>query len=120
MRYPHAEPSFEAPRPEDQDGDGTGLRLSQDFEGTAFRFFRQFNGDPPKLSLNDFLVRFERAVVFKTLAEMNGCQRRAAAFLKLKNSTLNRKVKIQHIHFAKIPVMIASDGPTGSGSGHGT
>jgi len=79
--------------------------VSLDFDRAACRFFRQFNGNPPRLSLNDFLARFERAVIFNTLAEMNGCQRRAAAFLKLKNTTLNRKVKFQHIRFTKKPIM---------------
>ncbi len=70
------------------------------------------------MSLNDFLIRFERAIVFNTLAEMNGCQRKAAAFLKLKNTTLNRKVKVQHISFTKVPVLPAPDepGPRGGGS----
>jgi DNA-binding protein Fis len=78
--------------------------LDPDFDRAACRFFREYNGDPPEMSLNDFLVRFERAVVFHTLAEMNGCQRRAAKFLKLKDTTLNRKVKVQHIHFIKTPI----------------
>jgi DNA-binding NtrC family response regulator len=69
------------------------------------------------MSLHDFLIRFEKAIVFNTLAEMNGCQRRAAAFLKLKNTTLNRKVKVQHIQFTKIPVMPDYDGPGTQGGG---
>lgn len=67
------------------------------------------------MSLNDFLVRFERAVVFNTLAEMNGCQRKAAAFLRLKNTTLNRKIKAQHIRFTKIPLLPDLDRTGSSG-----
>lgn len=90
--------------------------VSLDFDRAACRFFRQFNGSPPRLNLNDFLIRFERAIIFNTLIEMNGCQRRAAAFLKLKNTTLNRKVKVQHIQFTKIPVL---PGPVEPGRGGG-
>lgn len=79
------------------------------FERAACRFFREFNGNPPLLSLNDFLVRFERAIIFNTLAEVDGCQRRAAALLKLKNTTLNRKVKVQRIRFVKTPVLPVPD-----------
>lgn len=76
----------------------------RDFDQAACQFFLEYNGDPPMMSLNDFLVRFERAVVFHTLVQTNGCQRRAARFLKLKDTTLNRKVKVQHIHFVKTPI----------------
>jgi DNA-binding NtrC family response regulator len=69
------------------------------------------------MSLNDFLIRFERAIVFNTLTEMNGCQRRAAEFLKLKNTTLNRKVKVQHIQFTKIPVLPGAGRPGPRGGG---
>lgn len=116
MRYHHGA-SFQAnPRRERQELNLGNARLAQDFDRAACRFFRLFNGDPPKLSLNDFLVRFEGAIVFNTLAEMNGCQRRAAAFLGLKNTTLNRKVKVQHIRFTKIPVL---PGPIEPGPGAG-
>jgi DNA-binding NtrC family response regulator len=79
-------------------------RAQGDFERAAWWFFKEFNGQPPHDSLHDFLAHFERAIVFNTLAEMDGCQRRAARFLKLKNTTLNRKVKILQIHFVKTPV----------------
>jgi DNA-binding protein Fis len=78
--------------------------LDSDFDRAACRFFREYNGNPPAVSLNDFLAQFERAIVFQTLVEMNGCQRRAAKFLKLKDTTLNRKVKVQHIQFIKTPI----------------
>ncbi len=78
--------------------------IDRDFERAACQFFREYNGHPPTMSLSDFLACFERAVVMEALTEMNGCQRRAAAFLKLKNTTLNHKIRAQHIQFVKTPV----------------
>lgn len=116
MRY-HPETPPEPSLPERQSPALDGIRLPLDFDRAACRFFQLFNGDTPRMSLNDFLIRFERAIVFNTLAEMNGCQRKAAAFLKMKNTTLNRKVKVQHIRFTKIPVLPALEEPGGRGGG---
>lgn len=100
MRYPQKTPSLLTSGLSEH----FGLASDADFDRAACQFFRKYNGHPPVLSLNDFLVNFERAIVFNTLAEMNGCQRRAAKFLRLKDTTLNRKVKVQNIHFVKTPV----------------
>lgn len=100
MRYPHKTPSLATSDPAEHSGQAS----DQDFDRAAYQFFQKYNGHPPVMSLNDFLVSFERAVVFNALTEMNGCQRRAAKFLKLKDTTLNRKVKVQNIHFVKTPV----------------
>lgn len=116
MRYHRGTSSDMSPRRGGQGLDLGAIQPPSDFDRAACLFFRQFNGVPPRLSLNDFLIRFERAIVFNTLAEMNGCQRRAAAFLKLKNTTLNRKVKVQHIQFVKVPLLPDRDG-TGSPKG---
>lgn len=101
MRYPHGA-GFSSVNSEGMAA--AEKSLGPDFDRAAWRFFREQNGNPPAISLNDFLVHFERAIVFNTLADMNGCQRRAARFLKLKNTTLNRKVRVQRIHFVKTPV----------------
>jgi DNA-binding NtrC family response regulator len=85
-------------------GPVSGFPNRREFDRAAYRFFKEFNGYPPGIGLHEFLTRFERAIVFNALAEMDGCQRRAARFLKLKSTTLNRKVKVQQIHFVKTPV----------------
>lgn len=117
MSYHFGSPVRAILDPKGQGPDVWGIRLRPDFDRASYRFFRQFNGTPPRMSLNDFLIRFERAIVFNTLVEMNGCQRRAAAFLKLKNTTLNRKIKVQHIQFTKIPLLPGSVGPAPPGGG---
>lgn|GEM_PF-4816447 len=86
--------------------DGPGEHpFPEEFHEAACRFFREFNGNPPSRALSDFLVRFERAIIFETLTNMNGCQRKAARFLGLKNTTLNQKIKALNIQVAKIPVL---------------
>jgi DNA-binding NtrC family response regulator len=75
--------------------------LDRHFDHAAFDFFTKFNGEPPNLSLHDFLDRFERAVVFETLVRNNGSQKETAAILKVKKQTLNWKVKRQHILITK-------------------
>lgn len=86
------------------DPNGNGLRegaLQRHFDRAAYGFYIRSCGDPPELSLHDFLVRFERAVVFEALLRTHGSQKDTAAFLKLKKQTLNWKVKRQHILITK-------------------
>jgi DNA-binding NtrC family response regulator len=94
--------SFVSP---DDDGhlqrDGT---LQRHFDRAAYQFYMKYNGEPPSLSFNDFMARFERAVVFETLVRTHGSQKETAEFLKLKKQTLNWKVKKQNIHIAKVPM----------------
>ena len=75
--------------------------LDRYFDKAAHNFFMKYNGEPPALSLHDFLARFERAVVFETLIKTNGSQRETALFLKVKTQTLSWKVKRQHILITK-------------------
>jgi DNA-binding NtrC family response regulator len=53
--------------------------------------------DKPKLSLNDELVAFERALLIQALKKSGGVQSRAAKLLGVKPTTLNRKVKLYAI-----------------------
>jgi DNA-binding NtrC family response regulator len=75
--------------------------LDRSFDRDAYYFFTKYNGEPPNLSLHDFLDRFERAVVFETLVRAHGSQKETAAILKVKKQTLNWKVKKQHILITK-------------------
>jgi DNA-binding NtrC family response regulator len=75
--------------------------LQRHFDHAAYSFYIRYCGDPPELSIHDFLVRFERAVVFEALLRTHGSQKDTAAFLKLKKQTLNMKVKRQHILIIK-------------------
>jgi len=76
--------------------------LDRHFDHAALDFFLRYNGQPPGLSLREFLNRFERAVVFETLVRTHGSQKEAANFLKVKKQTLNWKVKKQHILITKM------------------
>jgi DNA-binding NtrC family response regulator len=71
------------------------------FDHAAYRFFVRYNGEPPDLSLHDFLDLFERAVVYETLLRNHGSQKTTADLLKVKKQTLNAKVKKQHILITK-------------------
>jgi DNA-binding NtrC family response regulator len=75
--------------------------LDRYFDHAAYHFFMKYNGEPPVLSLHDFLARFETAVVYETLIRTHGSQKDTAAYLKVKKQTLNWKVKKQHILFTK-------------------
>jgi len=85
-------------------------KLQRYFDHAAYSFFIRYCGQPPEISLHDFLTRFERAVVFETLLRTQGSQKETAAFLKVKKQTLNWKVKRQHIlitkHIVKEPISI--------------
>ena len=85
-------------------------KLQRYFDHAAYSFFIRYCGEPPEISLHDFLARFERAVVFETLLRTQGNQKETAAFLKVKKQTLNWKVKRQHIlitkHIVKEPMSI--------------
>jgi len=39
-------------------------KLQRYFDHAAYNFFLKYNGEPPHLSLHDFLTLFERAVVY--------------------------------------------------------
>lgn len=83
---------------------GRSLRqaaLDRQFDLAAYQFFMKHNGEPPHLSLRDFLARFERAVVFEALVRAHGSQVATASFLRVKKQTLNAKVKKQHILITK-------------------
>lgn len=83
---------------------GKSLRqaaIDRYFDQAAYQFFMKYNGEPPALSLHDFLDRFERAVVFEALVRAHGSQVETAMFLRLKKQTLNAKVKRQHILITK-------------------
>jgi DNA-binding NtrC family response regulator len=75
--------------------------LDRHFDQAAHNFFIKYNGEPPVLSLRDFLARFERAVVFETLVRTHGSQVETANLLKVKKQTLNWKVKKQNIQIIK-------------------
>jgi transcriptional regulator with GAF, ATPase, and Fis domain len=96
--------NFQKPPSSDVGFGGRALReakLQRHFDHAAYGFYVRYCGDPPELSLQEFLARFERAVVFEALLRANGCQKDTAAFLKLKKQTLNWKVKRQHILITK-------------------
>ncbi len=83
---------------------GKSLRqaaLDRQFDQAAYHFFMRYNGEPPHLSLRDFLARFERAVVFEALVRAHGSQVATASFLRVKKQTLNAKVKKQRILITK-------------------
>ena len=54
-----------------------------------------------QIPLKEIVESFERAVLIKVLSRFNGNQRRAAKYLRVKNSTLNEKIKKHNIHFKK-------------------
>ena len=72
------------------------------FDHAAYKFFVRYNGEPPDLSLHDFLDLFERAVVYETLVKTGGSQKETAELLKLKKQTLNWKVKRKNILITKM------------------
>lgn len=55
-----------------------------------------------KVSLKDLLNKIEKLVLIEVLTQFNGCQRRTSKFLRIKNTTLNEKVKRHKIRFVKI------------------
>ena len=75
--------------------------LDRHFDHAAHIFFLKYNGEPPGLSLHEFMNRFERAVVFETLVRTHGNQKETANFLKVKKQTLSWKVKKQNILITK-------------------
>jgi DNA-binding NtrC family response regulator len=76
--------------------------LDRHFDHAALNFFLKYSGEPPGLSLHEFMSRFERAVVFETLVKTHGNQKETANFLKVKKQTLSWKVKKQHILITKL------------------
>jgi DNA-binding NtrC family response regulator len=75
--------------------------MDRHFDRAAVNFYSRYNGEPPELSLREFMRRFERAIVFETLVRTHGSQKETASLLKVKKQTLNWKVRKQHIQITK-------------------
>ena len=55
-----------------------------------------------KVSLKDLLNKIEKLILIEVLTRFNGCQKHASEFLRIKNTTLNEKIKRHKIRFVKI------------------
>ncbi len=70
----------------------------------VFDFFVDFFCKEKPIFLKDLMDRIERGIICKVLSMTEGNQKRAAAILGIKYTTLNEKVKKHAIRFQKTPV----------------
>ena len=82
--------------PSSQKGEGSGREV--------FEFFVDFFCKENPIFLRDLMDRIERGIICKVLWMTEGNQKRAAAILGIKYTTLNEKVKKHAIRFQKTPV----------------
>lgn len=74
------------------------------FHEVFFHFFIDYFYMKENIDLKDFLNSLERAILVKMLDRFNGNQKNTAAFLRLKHTTLNQKVRKHKIDFFKRPI----------------
>ncbi len=90
-----------------------GDKLSLDFLGErergepvmkSFKLFINYYSETQRVPLKELMNMVERAILIRTLSQVNGNLKSAAKSLGLKYTTLHEKIKKYNIRFRKEPI----------------
>ncbi|KKN56744.1 hypothetical protein LCGC14_0569260 [marine sediment metagenome] len=90
-----------------------GDKLSLDFLGErergepvmkSFKLFINYFSETQRVPLKELMNMVERAILIRTLSQVNGNLKSAAKSLSLKYTTLHEKIKKYNIRFQKEPM----------------
>jgi DNA-binding NtrC family response regulator len=76
----------------------------EEFVMKSFNLFIKYYSSTQKVPLKELMNMLERAILIRTLSQLNGNLKNAAKFLGLKYTTLHEKIKKYKIRFRKEPL----------------
>jgi len=78
-------------------------REKEEFVMKSFKLFIKYFSSAKRIPLKELMNIMERAILIRTLSQLNGNLKNAAKFLGLKYTTLHEKIKRYNIRFRKEP-----------------
>ncbi len=75
-----------------------------EFVMNSFNLFIKYFSSTRRVPLKELMNMMERAILIRTLSQLNGNLKKAAKFLGLKYTTLHEKIKKYNILFRKEPI----------------
>jgi len=79
-------------------------REKGEFVMKSFTLFIKYFNSAQRVPLKELMNIVERAILIRTLSQLNGNLKNAAKFLGLKYTTLHEKMKKYNIRFRKKPI----------------
>ena len=79
-------------------------REKGEFVMKSFTLFIKYFNSAQRVPLKELMNIVERAILIRTLSQLNGNLKNAAKFLGLKYTTLHEKMKKYNIRFRKEPI----------------
>ncbi len=84
--------------------DFLGEREKEEFVMKSFKLFIKYFSSTKRVPLKELMNMVERAILIRTLSQLNGNLKNAAKSLGLKYTTLHEKLKKYNIRFRKEPI----------------
>ena len=79
-------------------------REREEFVMKSFKLFIKYFSSTQRVPLKELMNMVERAILIRTLSQLNGNMKNAAKSLGLKYTTLHEKIKKYNIRFQKEPI----------------
>jgi len=79
-------------------------REKEEFVMKSFKLFIKYFSSTKRVPLKELMNMVERAILIRTLSQLNGNLKNAAKSLGLKYTTLHEKLKKYNIRFRKEPI----------------
>ena len=79
-------------------------REKEEFVMKSFKLFIKYFSSTRRVPLKELMNMVERAILIRTLSQLNGNLKNAAKILGLKYTTLHEKIKKYNIRFRKEPI----------------
>ncbi len=79
-------------------------REREQFVMKSFKLFIKYFSSTQRVPLKELMNMVERAILIRTLSQLNGNLKNAAKSLGLKYTTLHEKIKKYNIRFRKEPI----------------
>ena len=79
-------------------------REREEFAMKSFELFINYFSSTERVPLKELMNMAERAILIRTLSQLNGNMKNAAKSLGLKYTTLYEKIKKYNIRFRKVPI----------------
>lgn len=79
-------------------------REKEEFVMKSFKLFIKYFSSTKRVPLKELMNMVERAILIRTLSQLNGNLKNAAKSLGLKYTTLHEKIKKYNIRFRKEPI----------------
>ena len=99
----NAEVIFELENDDKLSSDSLEEREKGEFVMKSFKLFIKYFSPAQRVPLKELMNIMERAILIRTLSQLNGNLKNAAKFLGLKYTTLHEKIKRYNIRFRKEP-----------------